>query len=302
MRSTLIIVSLFASSCLLGQHKEELMSINGTKLFVKTIGKGEPIIVVHGGPGMNHTYFMPHLHQLAKDYQVILYDQRASGQSATPSPDSVTLSYFADDIEGIRKATGQNKITLLAHSWGAIPAIEYAKRYPEQTRAIIFCNAVPLNKEFDSEMKENQLRKTSGLDSTDRSIIMGSPNFKAGRASAYRKLLLLSFRNSFVKESNFHKLNFDLPANYVTSSGALYTGLGKELSSYDYYPELKQMTFPVLVMYGEEDAIPAKSQEMITENAPNSQIEVFKKSGHFIFIEEKKKFSAEVDKFIRSIP
>lgn len=286
----------------MGQHKEELMSINGTKLFVKTIGKGEPIVVVHGGPGMNHTYFMPHFHQLAKDYQVILYDQRASGQSATPSPDSVTLSFFADDIEGIRKATGQDKITLLAHSWGAIPAIEYAKRYPEQTRAIIFCNSIPLNKEFDSQMRENQLQKTSGLDSTDRSIIMGSPNFKAGKASAYRKLLLLSFRNSFSKESNFHKLNLDLPANYVAASSALYTGLGKELTSYDYYADLKQMTFPVLVMYGEEDAIPPKSQEMITENAPSSQIEVFKKSGHFIFIEEKKKFGAVIDKFIKRIP
>lgn len=286
----------------MGQQKEAMMSINGTKLFVKTIGKGEPIIVVHGGPGMNHTYLMPHLHALAKDYQVILYDQRASGQSATPSPDSVSLSFFADDIEGIRKAIGGDKITLFAHSWGAIPVMEYAKRYPEQTRAIIFCNSIPLNKNFDAEMRENQLRKTNGLDSTDRSIIMGSPNFKAGKASAYRKLLLLSFRNSFAKESNFHKLNFDLPTNYVTASGALYTGLGKELSSYDYYPDLKQMTFPVLVMYGEDDAIPLRSQEMITENAPNSQIEVFKKSGHFIFIEERKKFAAVVDRFIRRIP
>lgn len=302
MKSAFIIVLSFASLSLLGQHKEELMSINGTKLFVKTIGKGEPIIVVHGGPGMNHTYFMPHLHQLAKDYQVILYDQRASGQSATPSPDSVALSFFADDIEGIRKATGQNKITLLAHSWGAIPAMEYAKRYPEQTRAVILCNSVPLNKEFDTEMKENQLRKTSGLDSTDRSIIMGSPNFKAGKSSAYRKLLLLSFRNSFAKESNFHKLNFDLPTNYVTASGVLYTGLGKELANYDYYTDLKQMTSPILVMYGEEDAIPLRSQEMITENAPNAQIEIFKKSGHFIFIEEKKKFGAVIDKFIKRLP
>ena len=263
------------------------------------MGKGKTLVVVHGGPGLNHSYFMPHFEQLAKDFRIVFYDQRASGKSSTPSPDSISLSFFANDIEAIRKHLGLEKIYLLAHSWGAIPAMEYAKNYRQQTGGIIFCNAVPLNKQFDREMRENQLKKMSGLDSTDRSIIMGSPNFKAGKASAYRKLLLLTFRNSFARESNYELLNLEIPANYKTASAALYTGLGKELGSYDYYEDLKLLPFPVLVLHGSEDAIPLKADQMIQERASRATLHEFRKSGHFIFIEENKKFSNEVGRFLK---
>ena len=61
---------------------EGLREINGTKLFVREIGKGEPLIIIHGGPGLNHSYFLPHLDALSKSFKLIYYDQRACGQSA----------------------------------------------------------------------------------------------------------------------------------------------------------------------------------------------------------------------------
>lgn len=283
----------------LGQPEEVISNINGTQLFIKTIGQGEPIVVVHGGPGLNHTYLDPHFDRLTKDFQVVFYDQRASGRSSIPSPDSISLDLFAGDIDGIRNYLKRDKIYILAHSWGVIPAVHYASRYPDRVKGLIFCNAIPLNKQFDKEMRQAQLAKSIGLDSTDRSIIMGSPNFRAGKASAYRKLMLLSFRNSFHKESNFEKLDMTLRDDYTTASAALYTGLGKELAQYDYYENLKSFSFPILVLHADKDVIPMEADQKVIDNSSNATLKVFKKSGHFIFIEENKKFTSVVKKFMK---
>lgn len=289
---------LILPNLLFAQATEGLRQLNGTKLYVKVIGKGEPLLIVHGGPGMNHTYFLPHLNTLAKSYQVILYDQRASGRSALPPTDSISLLSFAQDIEALRKEFKIDKLTLLGHSWGAIPAVDYAIRYPENVKGLILCNAVPLNKTFDEEMANTQRIKMTGRDSTDRSILLGSPNFKAGKASAYKKVLLLSFRNSFYDDSNFQKLDFTLPDNYKEASAALYAGLGSDLANYDYYESIKQFTFPVLLMHGEADAIPLRATEQARDNLPHSSLEIFAHSGHFIFIEENRKFNATVKRFM----
>jgi proline iminopeptidase len=283
----------------LGQPEEGISNINGTQLFIKTIGQGEPIVVVHGGPGLNHTYLEPHFDRLAKNFQVVFYDQRASGRSSIPSPDSVSLDLFAGDIEGIRNYLNRGKIYILAHSWGVIPAMHYAIKYPDRVKGMIFCNAIPLNKQFDQEMRQAQLAKSIGLDSTDRSIIMGSPNFRAGKASAYRKLMLLSFRNSFHKSANYEKLDFTLREDYKTASTALYMGLSKDLSQYDYYENLKSLSFPILIMHADKDVIPMEADRKVLDNSAHATLKIFKKSGHFIFIEENKKFTSVVKKFVK---
>ena len=44
--------------------REMLGQVRGTKIYCRVIGSGEPIVIVHGGPGMEHTYFLPQLLRL----------------------------------------------------------------------------------------------------------------------------------------------------------------------------------------------------------------------------------------------
>ena len=278
---------------------EGLKKINGTSLYLKTIGQGEPILIVHGGPGMNHSYFIPHLDKLAKKYKIVFYDQRASGKSSIPSPDSISLKFFADDIEAIRRELGVEKLNLLAHSWGAIPAVNYAMYYPAKVGRMILVNPVPLSREFDQEMLENQRKKVSEGDSTDRSIILGSKDFKSGNPDAYKKLLMLSFRHSFYKTTNHSKLKLDMPANYLTASQALYAGLGKDLGQYDFYEAVKSFSFPLLIIHGDSDAIPLEASSKMQRAVPGSTLVVFKKCGHFAFIEKAGRFRTAVSTFLK---
>ena len=96
--------SILASSCVETQEGGSspadttlLLPVNGTELFVHRIGGGEPIVGVHGGPVLEHGYFLPHFERLAADFELIFFDQRLSGRSAgsarsISSPDRTTWS------------------------------------------------------------------------------------------------------------------------------------------------------------------------------------------------------------------
>lgn len=146
---------------------------------------------------------------------------------------------------------------------------------------MILCNAVPLSKEYDEELLEN--RNLTSTDSTDRSIIMGSPDFKAGSPNAYERLLKLSFRNAFDNPDNLSKLQLNLRKNYVEASAALRQGLSADLKSYNYYDHLKEFQFPILILHGKSDPVPLEASQRLDQLAPNSELVVFSKSGHFHF-------------------
>ena len=181
---------------------EGIRTINGTKLYFRIFGKGEPLLAVHGGPGLNHTYFLPHLESLSKDFTVILYDERACGRSVIPDTDSLGLKFFVDDIDAIRKDLGLEKINILGHSWGAIPVVRYGIDYPEKVKSMVLCNAVALSHEFDSEIAAIQKKRNTPEDSIERANILNSPDFKSGQTKAYEKLMSLAFRHSFTSSNN----------------------------------------------------------------------------------------------------
>ena len=286
-----------------------LKSINNTQLYFKIqaqpfkpeTGKGEPLLIVHGGPGLNHTYLLPHLKNLSKWFTLVFYDQRACGRSAIPSSDSISLKFLSNDIEAIRKHLGVDKILLFSHSWGAIPVTQYALDYPDRVKGIIYCNPVALSQEYDAINLETQQARITGRDSTNRSIIIGSPDFRAGKADAYRRLLTLSFQHSFSKPDNFQKLKFELQPKFKQASQALFTGLGPDLKEFNYYNSVQRFRFPTLILHGRDDVLTLKASERLLESIPNSRLSIFRDSGHFIFIEEPKKFYQEIVTFGRMV-
>ena len=284
-------------------------TINGAKLYLKIIAqpfkanttKREPLLIVHGGPGLNHTYLLPHLKKLSNQYTLIFYDQRASGRSFIPRADSVSLKFFVDDIEGIRKWLGIEKLLILSHSWGAIPSVQYALDYPDHVKAMIFCNPVALSKDYDFMTRETQMARASSRDSTNRSIIIGSPDFKAGKADAYRRLMVLSFQHSFSDPANLLKLQLQLQDKFKEASQVLYTGLGKDLQDFNYYGAVQRFKFPVLILHGRADVIPLQASEKLLQSIPNSRLSIFRNSGHFVFIEEPKRFRSDLNSFTKSL-
>ena len=108
--------------------------------------KPEPILFLHGGPGMaispfEKTFFQ----QFAADgYRVYLFDQAGGGLSGFLPPRQYTVSRFVEDIEAIRKQVGADKIVLIGHSWGATLAASYIAQYPEHVAKVVFYSPGPI--------------------------------------------------------------------------------------------------------------------------------------------------------------
>jgi proline iminopeptidase len=295
----LVIIALVATSnaVVWSQSLEGKQSLNGTQLFVATHGKGEPLLVIHGGPGLNHHYFRPHLSALESEFKVVYFDQRASGMSSTPSSDSITLAFMVEDIEALRKKLEITRWHVLAHSWGVVLAARYALEYPDRVQKMVFSNPGLLSREFDAEAAAIVKARSTPADSIKRASILSKGNLSV---ADIEELFRMSFRMSAYDPSAIDRLDLHLPANFSTASRALFTGLSNDATfNANLYDSLPGFKFPVMIVHGEADITPPSSLKKLQEAIPNATLKRFKESGHFPFVEETEAYSREVTKFLR---
>ena len=119
-------------------------------IYYVEFGKGPPLVVLHGGPGADHTYFLPWLLPLARTHRLIFIDERGSGRSERLQDASqYTVEGDVEDIEAVRVALGLGKISLLGHSCGGVLAEAYALKYQQHLSHLI------LNSTFASTREMN---------------------------------------------------------------------------------------------------------------------------------------------------
>ena len=129
---------------------ERLIKIDTPKgkfnVWTKRVGNNPRIkvLLLHGGPGANHTYF-----QCADSYfpaagvEYYYYDQLGSWFSDQPNDTSLwNIPRFVDEVEQVRRALHLDKdnFYLLGHSWGGILAMEYALKYQQHLKGLIISN------------------------------------------------------------------------------------------------------------------------------------------------------------------
>jgi pimeloyl-ACP methyl ester carboxylesterase len=102
-------------------------------------------VLVHGGPGLSLGYLSIFDRLASPARQIVSYDQRGAGLSTRPADGRYGLMAQASDVEAVRRWTGAQKITVLGHSWGGIPAAVYTATYPGHVAALALLDAEPLN-------------------------------------------------------------------------------------------------------------------------------------------------------------
>ena len=104
---------------------ESRIQVGNTSLYARVIGQGQPVIVLHGGPDFDHSYFLPDLDQLKDAFRLIYYDQRGRGRSAEHvRPEEVSLASDLEDLDKVMQHFQLEAPVLLGHSWGVVLASE----------------------------------------------------------------------------------------------------------------------------------------------------------------------------------
>jgi proline iminopeptidase len=278
---------------------EGLKDINGTKLFCKVIGQGEPLIIIHGGPTMNHEYFLPHFWPLVNNYKLIFYDQRSAGRSAIDS-NNMSWSTMVEDIDGIRQAFGLDSVNILAHSWGTKLALIYTLEHPERVKKLILSNPIVMSHEFDSVQTELMNKKISPEDRQEFKSLTRSEAFARGDLGVVKQLLTLNYKSAFYDTANMKYFAMSLPDNFMQSSMVTMKGLNTDQRNYDknYYPLMPELKMPVLIIHGMADNIVLEADQKMQQSLGNAQLVLFSKSGHFPFIEENDKYIKTITGFL----
>ena len=101
------------------------------------------VIVLHGGWGADHSYLIPVIQPLAREFRFVLYDQRGSLRTPVSAPSEISFDALVEDLEQLRQRLQLEKVTLLAHSMGAHLAYGYLRAHPARVEKLILAGPVP---------------------------------------------------------------------------------------------------------------------------------------------------------------
>ncbi len=122
-------------------HPGAPLDTGDAALFAEIEGKGPPLVLLPGGPGLDHAYFHPYLSSLSDERTVVYLDPRGCGRSRPAADGAYSLDAQADDLEAVRRALGAERIDLLGHGAGQAVALVYAVSRPDRVGRIVVVGA-----------------------------------------------------------------------------------------------------------------------------------------------------------------
>src|SRR5512135_932056 len=121
--------------------QDGFVDANGVLIYYMEVGRGAPLMIVHGGPGASHDYFLPYLLPLARKNRLVFIDERGSGKSEKlEDARAYTVENMVEDTEAVRQALNLGNIALLGHSCGGVLAQAYAFKYSANLTHLILCS------------------------------------------------------------------------------------------------------------------------------------------------------------------
>jgi proline iminopeptidase len=291
--------------------KEGFIDVNGLFLYYTEIGNGEPLVVLHGGPGGSHNYFLPFLLPLARNNRLIFMDERGSGRSGRlQDPSGYTVDNMADDVEALRTALRLGSINVLGHSFGGVVAQAYALKHPKNVSHMVLASTFDSTSELNTVLAGLKAKidtpRLKRIQELEKEGLFGKGNpWEHGRyPGEYMQLVgAYAYYPWFYEEhttSNYNPgsfgLSWDVYREMSGSNGEFV--IDGNMVSVEYAEKLKILRIPTLVIAGEDDPVTLGILKEIHAAIPASQLVVLPKTKHFTFVDQTLLFNQAVEKFI----
>ena len=260
---------------------------------------GFPLIVLHGGPGLDHHEFGDYLDPVCDDgVRLLLLDQRAQGRSEPTPPDTWTLERMAQDVIMLALALKLGRYAVLGHSYGAFVALQNAVDYPGQAVATVVSGGVASVRDLEGVADALESFEPAEL----REQVASSWERESSVTTSEEVARLLHDQLPF----HFRDPNDPRIAEYERrSAGAVHAPevlrhfAAAEYGGIDLEDRLPEVTQPVLVLAGRHDRVrPAEASERMARLLPRAELHVFEESAHMTFVEEPEPYLKIVRAFL----
>ncbi|MFQ5535934.1 MAG: alpha/beta fold hydrolase [Gemmatimonadota bacterium] len=278
--------------------RQGLVSLEGARIFYEVVGTGDPVLVVHGGPGLDHNYLRPGLDALAGVAQLIYYDQRGTGRS-TGVLDSahINLDRFVEDMDALREVLGHDRIAVLGHSFGGLLALAYAARFPERTRALVLVAPAEPGRRWRTAAAARLADARSPADSAALAELAASEALAAGDPATVSRYYRLVFRATVRDPAVVDRLNLDLMGTTARNGREVARLLGASVSGVNWDEVLARIQAPTLIVHGRFDPTPTAMARELADRIPEARLVVLE-TGHFPFVEDPAALVSAVTTFL----
>ena len=251
------------------------------------------IVLIHGGPGFDHTSQKSFAPLLAQFAQVVCYDQRGHGRSDRAGKETWTLAAWADDVVRLCDSLGIERPIVMGASFGGIVAQAYAIRHPgHPAKLILHCTAP----RFSLDRIAAKFEALGGPVARQIAVALwrnpGDPALLGPYMEVCMPLYNTSRRDPSLMKS-WGIMSPD-PLTHFYSHGG-------EGHRFDFRAELCRIACPTLVLAGEEDPIcPVQDSEDIAAAMRSDLCEFrrFPNCGHGINWDDREAFLGAIRDFI----
>jgi proline iminopeptidase len=269
-------------------------AVRGTRIYFDVEGAGlvpegstmrerPAAMVIHGGPGGDHSGFKPSLSPLAARMQLVYFDHRGQGRSAAADPATYTLDENVEDMEALRRHLGLGPIVSIGTSYGGMVGMAHAARYPDVVSHLVLIvtaahgGFIPRAQQIVRERGNDEQRAVC------ETLWAGAFHSVEEMRHYYAVMgpMYAHSHNPAAGDSG--------RARSIYSPEPLNRAFGPNgfLRGFDLRPELPRITAPTLVLAGRHDWIcPPEFSEEIARLIPGADLRVFEHSSHSIRSDE----------------
>jgi proline iminopeptidase len=279
------------------------IDLGSARIFFDTVGpelaidgermrKRQTLIVMHGGPGFDHSTLRPYFDRFADTFQVLYLDHRGNGRSSG-QPETWTLAQWGDDVKALCDALGIEKPLVYGNSFGGMVAMSYGARHPDHpAKLVLSSTAARMRLDLSAQMMEERGGKEA------RAICERFWTTREPQAyDDYMRVCMPLYNPP--GEMNAEQALVRKRAIARPETGKHFT-LG-EMRGMDLRPLLKDFRAPTLVLAGTYDPItPVACAEEISASLPSGlgKIEIFEGAGHGVHRDQPEKAETVLRRFL----
>ena len=261
------------------------MPIRDVSLFVDVVGRGHPLLLMHGGPGTDHWTMWP-FRSCADQFTLVFYDHRCNGRSVGAPVSSMTWENLTADAEALRQRLGFDRWAVLGHSFGGHVALEYALRYPHSLSHLVL-----LDTGGDGRWAQENAPK-----------VLARRGYGPERVELVRRW----FNGEFAPEEmiriflriggayQHHPSLWQLVQGAMSGAwrtkfrGEALIFAGRHLAKgWTVMDRLGEITVPTLIMAGRDDFVfPPECQRELAAGIPNARFRIIERAGHNPHVEQ----------------
>ena len=271
-----------------------MIPIRDTSLFVDVVGDGYPLVLMHGGPGLDH-WSLDAFRRCSDRYTLIFYDHRTNGRSLDAPVESMTWDNLTADADALRQHLGYQKWAVLGHSFGGNVALEYVLRYPESVSHLVL-----LDTGVDGRWPQVNAAKVAAQRGYDADLVRRwfNGNFEPDEWVSIFSQIGGAY---FFAQLDVARMTQEMPEGEGPSfhpEPLIFAGRHL-LNGWSVTERLSQINVPTLVMAGQQDFVyPPEAQHELANGVPGARLRLIDEAGHSPHDEQPDEVFAALAKFI----